>query len=398
MPVGLPSLITRHPSFIARFHEMDASTFELARQLIARRSVTPKDDGCLDLIAARLEPLGFRGERIGANGVDNWWARRGTSSPLLCFAGHTDVVPTGPLEHWTSDPFAPAVRDGVLYGRGAADMKTSLAAFVTAIERFVAAHPNHAGSIAVLFTSDEEGPAVDGTVKVVETLRERGECPDYCVVGEPTCVSRLGDMIKNGRRGSLSGSLVVKGVQGHVAYPHLAKNPIHEFAGALAELAATEWDRGNEFFPPTTWQVSNLNAGTGANNVIPGEAHVKFNFRFSTASTLESLQTRVVGILDKHGLNYDLEWRYDGRPFLTRPGDLVDAVGRAIKTVTGIETKLSTTGGTSDGRFIADICPQVIEFGPPNASIHKVNECIAVADIEPLSRIYEQVLINLLVK
>jgi succinyl-diaminopimelate desuccinylase len=235
-------------------------------------------------------------------------------------------------------------------------------------------------------------------VKVVEALRDRGERPDYCIVGEPTCVSRLGDMIKNGRRGSLSGNLVVKGVQGHVAYPHLAKNPIHEFAGALAELAATEWDRGNEFFPPTTWQVSNMNAGTGANNVIPGEAHVKFNFRFSTASTLESLQTRVVGILDKHGLQYDLEWRYDGRPFLTKPGDLVDAVGRAIRTVTGIETKLSTTGGTSDGRFIADICPQVIEFGPPNATIHKLNECIAVADIEPLSRIYEQVLINLLIK
>jgi succinyl-diaminopimelate desuccinylase len=377
---------------------MDTPTLALARQLIARRSVTPDDAGCLDLIAARLEPLGFHGERIGANGVDNWWARRGARAPLLCFAGHTDVVPTGPLEHWASDPFVPTVRDGMLYGRGAADMKTSLAAFVTAIERFVAAHPGHAGSIAVIFTSDEEGPATDGTVKVVEALRDRGERPDYCIVGEPTCVSRLGDMIKNGRRGSLSGNLVVRGVQGHVAYPHLAKNPIHEFAGALAELAAAEWDRGNEFFPPTTWQVSNMNAGTGANNVIPGEAHVKFNFRFSTASTLESLQTRVVGILDKHGLKYDLEWRYDGRPFLTKPGDLVEAVGRAIKTVTGIETQLSTTGGTSDGRFIADICPQVIEFGPPNASIHKVNECIAVADIEPLSRIYEQVLVNLLVK
>jgi succinyl-diaminopimelate desuccinylase len=377
---------------------MDTPTLALARQLIARRSVTPDDAGCLDLIAARLEPLGFHGERIGANGVDNWWARRGAQAPLLCFAGHTDVVPTGPLEHWASDPFVPTVRDGMLYGRGAADMKTSLAAFVTAIERFVAAHPGHAGSIAVIFTSDEEGPATDGTVKVVEALRDRGERPDYCIVGEPTCVSRLGDMIKNGRRGSLSGNLVVRGVQGHVAYPHLAKNPIHEFAGALAELAAAEWDGGNEFFPPTTWQVSNMNAGTGANNVIPGEAHVKFNFRFSTASTLESLQTRVVGILDKHGLKYDLEWRYDGRPFLTKPGDLVEAVGRAIKTVTGIETKLSTTGGTSDGRFIADICPQVIEFGPPNASIHKVNECIAVADIEPLSRIYEQILVNLLVK
>ena len=377
---------------------MENPTLTLARELIERRSVTPVDAGCLDLLSTRLAPLGFRCERIGANGVDNLWARRGERAPLLCFAGHTDVVPTGPLEHWASDPFTPTIRDGVLYGRGASDMKTSLAAFVTAIERFVAAHPRHAGSIAVLFTSDEEGPAVDGTVKVVEALKARGEKPDYCVVGEPTCVSRLGDMIKNGRRGSLSGKLVVKGVQGHVAYPHLAKNPVHEFGPALSELAAAEWDRGNEFFPPTTWQISNLAAGTGANNVIPGELHVKFNFRFSTASTLESLQTRVVGILDRHGLEYALDWSYDGRPFLTRPGDLVDAVGRAIKTVTGIETKLSTTGGTSDGRFLADICPQVIEFGPPNATIHKVNECVAVADIEPLSRIYEQVLVNLLVK
>jgi succinyl-diaminopimelate desuccinylase len=377
---------------------MDHSTLALARQLIERRSVTPADAGCLDLIAARLAPLGFRCERSGANGVENLWARRGERGPLVCLAGHTDVVPTGPLDQWTSDPFVPTIRDGVLYGRGASDMKTSLAAFVTAIEAFVAAHPKHAGSIAVLFTSDEEGPAVDGTVKVVEALKGRGEKPDYCVVGEPTCVSRLGDMIKNGRRGSLSGILVVKGVQGHVAYPHLAKNPVHEFGPALTELAATEWDRGNEFFPPTTWQISNLSAGTGANNVIPSELHVKFNFRFSTASTLESLQTRVVGILDKHGLEHDLEWRYDGRPFVTKPGDLVDAVGRAIKTVTGIETKLSTTGGTSDGRFLADICPQVIEFGPPNATIHKVNECIAVADIEPLSRIYQQILVNLLIK
>jgi succinyl-diaminopimelate desuccinylase len=376
---------------------MAMDTLELAQQLIARRSVTPQDAGCLDLIAGRLEPLGFRCERIGANGVENLWARRGESRPLLCFAGHTDVVPTGPLENWTSDPFVPTIRDGVLYGRGAADMKTSLAAFVGAIEAFVTEHPRHKGSIAVLFTSDEEGIAVDGTVRVVEALKDRGEKLDYCVVGEPTCVDRLGDMIKNGRRGSLSGHLVVKGVQGHVAYPHLAKNPVHEFALALAELAKTEWDRGNEFFPPTTWQVSNFNAGTGAGNVIPGEAHVKFNFRFSTASTLESLQTRVVGILDKHGLNYDLDWRYDGRPFLTKPGDLVDAVGRAIKTITGIETRLSTSGGTSDGRFIADICPQVVEFGPTNATIHKINESVRVEDIEPLRKIYQQILVNLLV-
>ena len=377
---------------------MADSTLELARALIARRSVTPQDAGCLDIVAARLEPLGFRCERIGANGVDNLWARRGSRAPLVCFAGHIDVVPTGPLEHWSTDPFTPTVREGVLYGRGASDMKTSIAAFVAAIEAFVAEHPEHAGSIAVLFTSDEEGPAVDGTVRVVEALRDRGERIDYCIVGEPTSEGRLGDVIKNGRRGSLSGNLVVKGVQGHVAYPHLARNPVHEFGPALAELARTLWDEGNEFFPPTTWQVSNISAGTGANNVIPGELHVKFNFRFSTASTLESLQTRVVNILDRHRLKYDLEWRYDGRPFLTKPGDLVDAVGRAIKSVTGIDTKLSTGGGTSDGRFIADICPQVIEFGPTNATIHKVNECIAVADIEPLRKIYQQILVNLLAK
>jgi succinyl-diaminopimelate desuccinylase len=377
---------------------MPDSTLDLARELIARRSVTPQDAGCLDIITARLAPLGFRCERVSANGVDNLWARRGERAPLVCLAGHTDVVPTGPLEHWASDPFTPTLRDGVLFGRGASDMKTSLATFVAAIQAFVAEHPRHAGSIAVLFTSDEEGPAVDGTVRVVEALRERGEKPDYCVVGEPTSEARLGDVIKNGRRGSLSGNLVVKGVQGHVAYPHLARNPVHEFGAALAELARTQWDMGNEHFPPTTWQVSNINAGTGAGNVIPGELHVKFNFRFSTASTLESLQTRVVGILDRHGLKYDLEWNYDGRPFLTKPGDLVEAVARAIKSVTGIDTKLSTAGGTSDGRFIADICPQVIEFGPTNATIHKVNESIPVADIEPLRKIYQQILVNLLVK
>jgi succinyl-diaminopimelate desuccinylase len=370
----------------------------LTRQLIACRSLTPDDAGCLDILTIRLEPLGFRCERMDANGVDNLWARRGTAAPVLVFAGHTDVVPTGPLEHWQSDPFTPTVRDGVLYGRGASDMKSSLAAFVTAIERFVAAHPDHAGSIAVLFTSDEEGPAVDGTVRVVEALEARGEKLDYCIVGEPTSVARLGDMIKNGRRGSLSGHLVVKGTQGHVAYPHLAKNPVHEVAAALAELAGVEWDRGNEYFPPTTWQVSNFNAGTGANNVIPGEVQIKFNFRFSTASTLESLQTRVHGILDRHGLTYELDWRYDGRPYLTRPGDLVEAVGRAIESVTGIETKLSTTGGTSDGRFIADICPQVVELGPTNATIHKVNECIQLKEVEQLPKIYEQVLVNLLLK
>jgi len=377
---------------------VEINTLELTQQLIARRSVTPDDAGCIDTLIAILEPLGFKCEKISANGVDNLWARRGTQAPLVCFAGHTDVVPTGPIEHWMNDPFTPAIKDGVLYGRGASDMKSSLAAFVAAIAGFVKEHPNHAGSIAVLFTSDEEGPAVDGTVRVVEALARRGESPDYCIVGEPTSVSKLGDMIKNGRRGSLSANLVVKGVQGHVAYPHLAKNPIHDIAAAIAEMAQTEWDRGNEYFPPTTWQISNFNAGTGANNVIPGTAHIKFNFRFATASTVESLQTRVIGILDKHGVPYDIEWRYDGRPYLTKKGDLVDAVARAIKKVTGIDTELSTTGGTSDGRFIADICPQVVEFGPTNATIHKINECIRLEELETLPKIYQQILVNLLVR
>jgi len=371
---------------------------ELAQQLIARRSITPDDAGCIDVLIGLLRPLGFECEKISAGGVDNLWARRGTARPLVCFAGHTDVVPTGPVEQWHSDPFTPTIKDGVLFGRGASDMKSSVAAFVAAIDAFVAAHPQHPGSIAVLFTSDEEGPAVDGTVRVVEALRERGEKMDYCIVGEPTAVSRLGDMIKNGRRGSLSGMLTVKGVQGHVAYPHLAKNPVHDVAAAIAELAQTEWDTGNEYFPPTTWQISNITAGTGANNVIPGTAHVRFNFRFSTASTLESLQTRVHGILDKHKVPYDLEWRYDGRPFLTKKGDLVDAIARAIKTVTGIDTELSTTGGTSDGRFIADICPQVVECGPTNATIHKINECIKVEEIEQLPQIYFRTLQNLLIR
>jgi len=371
---------------------------ELAQQLIARRSVTPDDAGCIDVLIGLLRPLGFKCEKISASGVDNLWARRGTARPLVCFAGHTDVVPTGPVEQWHSDPFTPTIKDGVLFGRGASDMKSSVAAFVAAIDAFVTAHPGHPGSIAVLFTSDEEGPAVDGTVRVVEALRERGEKMDYCIVGEPTAVSRLGDMIKNGRRGSLSGMLTVKGVQGHVAYPHLAKNPVHDVAAAIAELAQTEWDTGNEYFPPTTWQISNITAGTGANNVIPGTAHVKFNFRFSTASTLESLQTRVHGILDKHKVPYDLEWRYDGRPFLTKKGDLVDAIARAIKTVTGIDTELSTTGGTSDGRFIADICSQVVECGPTNATIHKINECIKVEEIEQLPQIYFRTLQNLLIR
>jgi succinyl-diaminopimelate desuccinylase len=373
-------------------------TLELARQLISRKSLTPRDEGCLDLIGTRLAALDFKLERMRCSEVDNLWARRGSNGPIVCFAGHTDVVPPGPLDKWNSDPFTPTERDGMLYGRGAADMKGSLAAFVTAIEKFIADHPKHAGSIALLLTSDEEGVAVDGTVRVVEALQQRGETLDYCIVGEPTCVARLGDTIKNGRRGSLSGTLVVKGVQGHIAYPHLVKNPIHLAAPAIAELAATVWDEGNEFFPPTSWQISNIHGGTGATNVVPGTVEILFNFRHSTASTQDSLKTRVHEILDRHGLEYDLEWEMSGKPYLTSRGDLVDAVSAAILEVTGTETELSTSGGTSDGRFIADICPQVIELGPLNATIHKINECVAVADLDALSSIYCGVLTRLLVK
>jgi succinyl-diaminopimelate desuccinylase len=375
---------------------MSEATLELAQQLIATRSVTPVDGGCLEVIGARLERAGFQLERIDAGGVSNLWARRGSAAPLFCFAGHTDVVPTGPLAQWHSDPFQPVIRDGMLYGRGAADMKSSLAAFVTASERFVAATPEHAGSIAFLLTSDEEGDAVDGTVRVVQALASRGERIDYCVVGEPTAVTTLGDMIKNGRRGSLSGRLTVHGVQGHIAYPHLARNPIHAFGPALAELAATVWDEGNEYFPPTSWQVSNIHGGTGASNVIPGTLDVMFNFRFSTASTPESLKARLVEVLERHGVGHDIAWTLGGKPFLTPRGTLVEAASAAVREVTGLETELSTTGGTSDGRFIADICSQVVEIGPCNATIHKLNECVAVADIEPLSYIYQGLLERLL--
>jgi len=360
-----------------------------ARALIARPSVTPEDAGCLDLIASWLTPLGFRIERIDAGGVSNLWARRGTSGRVICFAGHTDVVPTGPLEQWTSPPFEPAVRDGHLYGRGAADMKSSIAACVVAMARLVARRPASADSLALLLTSDEEGDAVDGTVRVVEALKARGETIDFCIVGEPTCVSRLGDTMKNGRRGSLSASLSIKGVQGHVAYPHLVKNPVHLAAPALAELAATTWDAGNEYFPPTSFQISNAHAGTGANNVVPGSFEIMFNFRFSTASTVDGLQSRVHALLDRHGFEYDIRWTLGAKPFLTPRGALCDALKTAVADEIGIATELSTTGGTSDGRFIADICPQLVEFGPVNASIHKVDECIAVADLEPLARIYE---------
>ncbi|MFP5340537.1 MAG: succinyl-diaminopimelate desuccinylase [Gammaproteobacteria bacterium] len=375
---------------------MSSPTFALASELIACASVTPDDAGCQALLRARLERLGFHVESLRFGAVDNLWARRGTAAPLICFAGHTDVVPPGPLDQWHSGPFVPTVRDGVLYGRGAADMKSSIAAFVTAVESFVAAHPDHPGSIALLITSDEEGIATDGTVKVVDTLRRRGEPIDYCIVGEPSSVARLGDTIKNGRRGSLSGELTLRGQQGHVAYPQLARNPIHLFAPALAELASTEWDRGNEFFPPTTWQVSNIQSGTGATNVIPGELKASFNFRFSTASTVESLQQRLRAILDRHGLDYDIDWWLSGKPFLTARGRLVDAVSRAVKAERGYAPELSTSGGTSDGRFIAEICPELVELGPVNASIHKLNEHIDLADLDALSRIYRGALAELL--
>jgi succinyl-diaminopimelate desuccinylase len=375
---------------------MDNSTLELAKALIARRSLTPDDAGCQEILIERLEKLGFKIERMRFGGVDNFWARRGTTAPVICFAGHTDVVPTGPVEKWGSEPFTPTIRDGMLYGRGAADMKTSVAAFITAIEEFTGANPDASGSIALLITSDEEGVAVDGTVRVVEALQKRGEMIDYCIVGEPTCVSRLGDTLKNGRRGSLSGDLTVKGIQCHIAYPHLGKNPIHLAAPAIAELAKTTWDEGNEYFPPTTWQISNIRGGTGANNVVPGIVDIEFNFRFSTASTVDELKAKVHAILDKHDLDYDLEWALSGKPYLTPKGSLVDAVALAIKDTTGVEAELSTSGGTSDGRFIADICPQVLEIGPLNATIHKIDECVAVADIEPLKEIYRRTLVNLL--
>ncbi len=381
------------------------ATVRLTEALIARPSVTPVDEGCQALMAERLQAIGFTCQTL-VFGPDNapvtnlWAIKRGRGhaegAPTLVFAGHTDVVPTGPLDQWTSPPFVPSYRDGWLYGRGAADMKTSLAAMVVASEEFVAQHPDHAGSIAFLITSDEEGPSVDGTVKVCEWLTAQGERLDACIVGEPTSVKQVGDMIKNGRRGSLSGKLRIKGVQGHIAYPHLARNPIHQAAPALAELAAIVWDQGNDHFPPTSWQMSNIHAGTGANNVIPGELIIDFNFRFSTESTPEDLQARLEDVLRQHGLDFHIDWTLGGRPFLTRRGPLVDAMAAAIKDVTGLDTELSTTGGTSDGRFIAQICPQVVEFGPVNASIHKIDEHVAVADIEPLKNIYRQTLERLL--
>jgi succinyl-diaminopimelate desuccinylase len=373
-----------------------SETLKLAEQLISRRSVTPEDDGCQDIIAERLAALGFRAEKMRFEDVDNIWIRRGTEQPLYAFAGHTDVVPTGPEEQWQSPPFTPTYRDGYLYGRGAADMKGSIAAMVTACERFFAGNPNTKGSFAFLITSDEEGPSINGTVKVVDVLESRNEKIKACLVGEPSSIDTTGDVIKNGRRGSLGGYLRIHGTQGHVAYPQHAANPVHLFAPALAELTAIEWDEGNEFFPATTFQVSNIKAGTGASNVIPGTLEVWFNFRFSTETTDAQLQSRVQEILDRHQLKYSLDWQLSGQPFLTAEGELVDAARNAIREVAGIETQLSTSGGTSDGRFIAPTGAQVVELGPSNSTIHKVDECVKAEDLDRLSSIYERILQQLL--
>jgi succinyl-diaminopimelate desuccinylase len=375
-----------------------SATLELTQDLMARRSVTPSDEGCQDVMARRLEAVGFTIERLRYGVVDNLWARRGTAGPVICFAGHTDVVPTGPLEEWKSDPFMPAVRDGMLYGRGAADMKSGLAAMVTAVEEFTREHPAHRGSIAFLITSDEEGPSVDGTKRVMETLNARNERIDYCIVGEPSSEKNIGDTIKVGRRGSFSGRLTVHGVQGHVAYPQLAVNPVHSFAPALAELVAREWDKGTEHFQPTTFQISNFNAGTGAPNVIPGELKARFNLRYSPVQTLDGLKETVEGILRKHGVKFTIEWYLSGEPFYTPPGAFSEAVSEAVAEVTGTAPKYSTGGGTSDGRFIAPTGAQVVELGVVNASIHKVNECVRVSEIDALHRMYLNTLRNLLAK
>ena len=369
-------------------------TLELTLDLLARESITPEDKGCQDLLISRLEPLGFTIERMRFGDVDNFYARRGSDAPILIFAGHTDVVPTGPLAQWHTPPFEPTIKDGMLYARGAADMKTSLAAFITSIEEYIAENPNHKGSIGLLITSDEEGIAINGTLKVVEALKARGERFDYCIVGEPTSNKVVGDMIKNGRRGSLGGNLMVKGIQGHIAYPHLVRNPIHLVAPAIKDMVETVWDEGNDYFPPTSWQISNINGGTGATNVVPGEVNILFNFRYcpeydGQGSTEVNLKSRVIDILDKHELEYDIEWEHN-QSYITPKGALSSAISEAIQASYNVTPALSTTGGTSDGRFIADICDEVVEFGPLNKTIHKLNECVAVADIEPLKETYKK--------
>ncbi|WP_299725908.1 succinyl-diaminopimelate desuccinylase [uncultured Endozoicomonas sp.] len=375
---------------------MLSKTLELAIDLMSRASVTPDDKGCQELMISRLEPLGFKVERLRFGEVDNIWLRKGDTAPVLAFAGHTDVVPTGPEEKWDNPPFKPAIIDGMLHGRGAADMKGSLAAMVTACEEFLSAHPDHEGSIAFLITSDEEGPAKNGTVKVIEHLEARNEKIDWCLVGEPSSTNTVGDVVKNGRRGSLHGHLTIKGIQGHVAYPHLARNPVHEVALAIADLTGEVWDEGNEYFPPTSFQIWQIHAGTGASNVIPGECQVNFNFRFSSELTADDIQKRVLGILDGHQLEYDIEWHLSGQPFLTHPGALVNAAREIIREITGTETELSTSGGTSDGRFIAPTGAQVVELGPVNATIHKVNECVKAEDLDTLHKIYTGILKHLL--
>lgn len=369
-------------------------TLELTLDLLARESITPEDKGCQDLLISRLKPLGFTIERMRFGDVDNFYARRGSDAPILVFAGHTDVVPTGPLAQWHTPPFEPTIKDGMLYARGAADMKTSLAAFITSIEEYIAENPNHKGSIGLLITSDEEGIAINGTLRVVEALKARGERFDYCIVGEPTSNKVVGDMIKNGRRGSLGGNLMVKGIQGHIAYPHLVKNPIHLVAPAIKDMVETVWDEGNDYFPPTSWQISNINGGTGATNVVPGEVNILFNFRYcpeydGQGSTEANLKSRVINILDKHELEYDIEWEHN-QSYITPKGALSSAISEAIQASYNVTPALSTTGGTSDGRFIADICNEVVEFGPLNKTIHKLNECVAVADIEPLKETYKK--------
>ncbi|MUK27190.1 succinyl-diaminopimelate desuccinylase [Aliivibrio fischeri] len=374
----------------------DTPTLALAKDLLSRQSITPEDAGCQELMIKRLEALGFTIEIMVFEDTTNFWARRGNEAPLFTFAGHTDVVPTGDLTHWNTNPFEPTIIDGMLYARGAADMKGSLACMVVAVERFVAEHPNHKGSISFLITSDEEGPFINGTTRVVDTLQERNEIIDMCIVGEPSSTAHVGDVVKNGRRGSLTGNLTVKGIQGHVAYPHIARNPIHQAMPALSKLATTVWDNGNDYFPPTSFQIPNMNGGTGASNVIPGTVDIMFNFRFSTESTVDELQQRVVEILDKHDLEYELDWIINGLPFLTDTGDLLTAVVNAVDTVNQQKPQLLTTGGTSDGRFIAQMGSQVIELGPVNATIHKVNECVNVEDLEKLTDMYQEVLNNLL--
>ena len=374
-----------------------SATIALAQDLMGRASVTPEDKGCQALMIARLEAIGFKVERMRFGAVDNFWARRGTQKPVLAFAGHTDVVPTGPVEEWHTPPFEPTLKDGFLYGRGAADMKGSLASWIVALEQFIALHPDHHGSLALLITSDEEGPFVDGTTRVIDVLEARNEKIDWCIVGEPSSTNTLGDVIKNGRRGSLTAAITAKGIQGHVAYPHLVNNPIHKVVPALAELAATKWDDGNEFFPPTSFQIANINGGTGASNVVPGHVEVMCNFRYSTELTADDLTAKVEAILDRHEVDYDINWTYNGLPFLTASGALVDACLEAIKTTTGTISQLSTAGGTSDGRFIAPTGAQVVELGPCNATIHKLNECVKVSDLEQLTLVYQAVLSRLMV-